>query len=486
MALPCRTVLPFVSRAGHGGRPSNVPLPRALAGLALGLLVLAAVPLSARAASGAERKPNVVLIVSDDHGYGDVGCYGKTNVDTPVLDSLARQGVRFTQFRVNPLCAPTRASLLTGQYSLECGMWRGPSENRSVEDGGRALKRGVRLLPQYLKEAGYATGLFGKWHLGSEAPNVPNERGFDAFFGFLGGAHRYRIPPAGARLLHNGKPAGEGGHTTDLFTEKAIAFIRQNKDRPFFCYVPYNAVHGPLWSAAGDTPSGKEEWLRTYEQRGIPFPRRDYCAILSHLDAGIGRILRTLSELGLEGNTLVLFLSDNGAMTDKFPGNNGPLRGAKGTAYEGGIRVPAIIRWPGVIPAACVSDQAAVHFDVFSTILDAVGVSVPTRNGGHPVHGVSLLQHLRSGGKEPLPDRYLFWDLFGKMAAVHGRWKLVGEIPNHHGKFAAAVPRIRQTQFELYDLATDLGETKNVAAEQPAVYQELKDRYIRWFVQATQ
>ncbi|MCI0460615.1 MAG: sulfatase-like hydrolase/transferase [Gemmataceae bacterium] len=472
MALPSRTIPDFA-----GG---------ALGRLVLGLLIAAAVPFSARTALGAERKPNVVLIVSDDHGYGDVGCYSKTNVDTPVLDGLARQGVRLTQFRVNPLCAPTRASLLTGQYSLECGMWRGPNDNRSAEAGGRALKRDVRLLPQYLKEAGYATGLFGKWHLGSIAPNVPNARGFDEFLGFLGGAHRYRVPPRGGKLLHNGKPAGAGGYTTDLFTEKAIAFIRQNQDRPFFCYVPYNAVHGPLWTAVGDQPSGKDEWLRRYEQRQVPFPRRDYGAVLSHLDASVGRLLRTLSELGLEGNTLVIFLSDNGAMTDKFPGNNGPLRGAKGTTYEGGIRVPAIMRWPAVIPPGWVSNQPAVHFDVFSTVLDAAGVAVPVRNGAHPVHGLSLLPHVRSGGKESLPDRYLFWDLFGKMAAVHGRWKLVGEIPNHHGKFAAAVPRIQQTQFELYDLATDLGETKNLAAEQPGVYQDLKDQYVRWFVRATQ
>ncbi|HXG09979.1 MAG TPA: sulfatase-like hydrolase/transferase [Gemmataceae bacterium] len=428
------------------------------------------------------RRPNVVLIVSDDHGYGDVGCYGKTDVDTPVIDELARKGVRFTRFRVNPLCAPTRASLLTGQYSLECGMWRGPSEQREDE---RALKREVRLLSQYLKEAGYATGIFGKWHLGYTAPNVPNERGFDEFFGFLGGAHRYDIRPKVGRLLHNDKPAEASGHTTDLFTSRAIDFIRRNKDRPFFCYVPYNAVHGPLWSGPGDRPSGKEEWLQKYEQRGIPFPRRDYAAVLSHMDDSIGQILRTLSELGLEEQTLVIFLSDNGAMTDKFPGNNGPLRGAKGTTYEGGIRVPCVVRWPGVIPAGWVSDQNAVHFDIFSTVLDAAGIPVPARNGTHPVHGVSLLPHLKSGGKVTLPDRYLFWDLFGKMAAVHGRWKLVGGIPNHHGKFAAAVPRIREAQFELYDLDADVGETRNLAAEQPVIYQDLKDRYLRWFIEAT-
>jgi arylsulfatase A-like enzyme len=261
--------------------------------------------------------------------------------------------------------------------------------------------------------------------------------------------------------------------------------MRKNKDRPFFCYVPYNAVHGPLWGAAGDRPSGMDEWLKKYESRGVPFPRRDYCAVLNHLDDSIGKLLRTLDELGLAKDTLVVFVSDNGAMTDKFPGNNGPLRGAKGTTYEGGIRVPALVRWPGVIPAGWASDADAVHFDVFSTVLDAAGITVPSRNGAHPVHGASLLPHLRSGGKVAVPERYLFWDLYGKMAAVHGRWKIVGEIGNHHGKFAAALPRIREAKFELYDLATDLGEKRNLAAEQPAVYQDLKDRYVRWFAEAT-
>jgi arylsulfatase A-like enzyme len=431
------------------------------------------------------RKPNVVLIVSDDHGYGDAGCYGKTDVETPAIDALAKDGVRFTRFRVNPLCGPTRASLMTGQYSVECGMWRGPSENRAVEDGGRVLKRDVRLLPQYLKDAGYATGMFGKWHLGYTAPNVPNDRGFDEFFGFLGGASRYTAPPKGGKQLHNGKPTAADGHTTDLFTDKAIAFIRANKDRPFFCYVPYNAVHGPLAGGAGDRPSGKAEWLAKYERKGVPFPRRDYCAVLGHMDDGVGRLLRTLGDLGLDRDTLVIFVSDNGAMTDKFPGNNGPLRGAKGTTYEGGIRVPAVVRWPGVIPAGKVSDADAAHFDLFATVLDAAGVPVPAANGTHPVRGVSLLPHLRSGGAKPLADRYLFWDLYGKMAAVHGRWKLVGEIPNHHGKFAAALPRIREVRFELYDLETDLGEKTNLAEKKPEVYRDLRDRYLNWFAEAT-
>ncbi|MGH7202623.1 MAG: sulfatase-like hydrolase/transferase [Planctomycetaceae bacterium] len=424
-------------------------------------------------------RPNVLLVVSDDQGYGDVGGRGETNVDTPVINAIAQNGVRFSQFRVNPLCAPTRASLLSGQYSLECGMWRGPSRDADPDDPqARRLRDDVKLLPQFLKDAGYATGLFGKWHLGYESPNRPNDRGFDEFVGFLGGSSRYRKANT---LLRNGEPFESDKHLTDLFTDEALAFIQKNRDRPFFCYVAYNAVHGPLWREEQPRPSGKEEWLRKYAERGIDFPRRDYCAVLNHLDHSVGRLLESLRALGLEENTLVIYVSDNGAITDKYPGDNGPLRGAKGSTYEGGIRVPAVMQWPGVIPAGTVSDANAVHFDIFSTVLAAAEVAVPERNGSHPVHGVSLIEHLKSGGKAPLPDRYLFWDLYGRMAALHADWKIVGEGQNHRGRFAEALPEIKQTEFELYRLSKDIAETQNVAAEHPEVYRDLKQRYVEWF-----
>lgn len=442
---------------------------------------LAASCLPAQDRGGPARRPNIVLIVSDDHGYGDAGCYGKTNVDTPTVDAIAAGGVRFTRFRVNPLCAPTRSSILSGLYSVECGMWRGPT--RKTDPGGdgttdRGLKKDVLLLPQYLKRAGYATGIFGKWHLGYESPNLPNDRGFDEFVGFLGGSGRYR---RNRELLHNGAALETDEHLTDLFTERAIAFIRAHRDRPFFCYLPYNAVHGPLWRSANPQPSGKEEWLKKYADRGIDFPRRDYCAILDHMDDSVGRVRGTLRELGLERNTLFIFVSDNGAMTDEYPGNNGPLRDAKGSTYEGGIRVPAVMQWPGVIPAGTVSQADAAHFDLFSTILDAAGVPAVAKNGDMPVRGTSLLPHLRSGGRTALPERYLFWDLYGRMAAVHGPWKIVANGPNHHGHFTKTIPVVEQTDFELFNLDRDLGEANNLAAENPEVYGRLKSRYVEWF-----
>jgi arylsulfatase A-like enzyme len=425
------------------------------------------------------RQPNILLVVNDDQGYGDASCFGSPDLRTPHFDALAAGGVRFTQFRVNPLCAPTRASLLSGLSSLEAGMWRGPSQREEID---RALRPGVKLLPQYLKEAGYATGIFGKWHLGYKSPDLPNERGFDEFVGFLGGAHPYQAR-RNSRLLKNTEPYATDKHLTDLFADSAEEFIRRHADRPFFCYVPFNAVHGPLRSDDRPADSAKPEWLAKYEQ--LEPRRRDYCAVLSHADDRLGRLLALLRELKLDRDTLVICHSDNGAMTDKYPGNNGPLRGAKGMTYEGGIRVPAAVAWPGTIPPASASSADAAHFDIFATVLDAAGVAPRNTNGRHTVSGVSLLEHMKSGGKSPLADRYLFWDLYGKMAALHGNWKIVATIDNHHGKWDQALSTIEKTKFELYNLATDIGEKHDLADQQPEIYRDLKARYVAWFRGAT-
>jgi arylsulfatase A-like enzyme len=456
--------------------------------LPVSFLIVAAFgwPRGAAGAEPASRRPNIVLIVSDDHGYGDCTAYSDTDLQTPTIDGIARDGVRFTQFRVNPLCAPTRASLMTGLHSLEAGMWRGPGAGDRAEPAGgwpanaRRLRDNLVILPQLLKGAGYATGMFGKWHLGEDPANVPNARGFDEFVGFLGGAHPYKLG-RNARILHNGKPLDAAGkHTTDLFADHAIAFIHANKDRPLFCYLPFNAVHGPLRSADRDADSGKPEWLSYYEKRGVPQPRRDYCAVMTHADGRIGDVLKALRELDLESSTLVIFTSDNGGILHDYPSNNGPLRGGKGQVYEGGIRVPAAMKWPGVIPPGTVSSAGAAAFDIFSTVLAAADVPVPAKNGDYAVRGVSLLPHVRSGGRDPLPDRYLFWDLYGQCGAARGPWKLVGEISNHHGHFGPAADEAEKARFALYNLEQDLGEKDDVSAQFPEIYQDLKDRHVRW------
>src|SRR4051794_6872706 len=377
--------------------------------IALAVAVLCGPPAADGAGQG-PRRPNILLIVSDDQGYGDSTGYWDTDLQTPTIDGIGRNGVRFTRFRVNPLCAPTRASFMTGLYSLEAGMWRGPGAgDRAEPEGGwpgnaRRIRDNIVMLPQLLKGAGYATGMFGKWHLGEDPKNVPNARGFDEFVGFLGGSHPYRLG-RNSRILHDGKTLDAAGkHTTDLFADHAIAFIKAHKDAPFFCYLPFNAVHGPLRSPDRDADSGKPEWLSYYEKRGVPQPRRDYCAVMTHADGRIGDVLKALRELELESSTLVIFTSDNGGILHDYPSNNGPLRGGKGQAYEGGIRVPAAMKWPGVIPPGTVSSAGAAAFDIFSTVLAAADVAVPPKNGDYAVRGVSLLPHARSGGRDPLPD----------------------------------------------------------------------------------
>ena len=455
----------------------------------LGLILLAVSIGWASAATAAQRPPNIVLIVADDMGYGDSSAYGPSDLQTPVMEQIARQGIRFTRFRVNPLCAPTRASIMTGLESLACGMWRGPGNaergpepNGGWPDDARRIRDDILLLPQRLQQAGYATGMFGKWHLGYDVKNQPNARGFDQFIGFLGGSHPYWLG-RNSRIVRDGQPMVADGHTTDLFADAAIAFIRANRQRPFFCYLPFNAVHGPLRSADRDADSGKPEWLARYAKAGVDQPRRDYCAVMSHADDRAGDVLQTLRELDLEAETLVIYLSDNGGILDKYPSDNGPLRGGKGTTYEGGLRVPAVMQWPAAIPSGSISHADAAHFDLFSTILDAAGVAVPQRNGDHSVQGVSLVPLLRSGGKASLPDRYLFWDLYGDCGALHGRWKLVGEIANHHGRFDAAARDAAAATFALYDLDEDIGEQYDLREQQPRIYEDLKSRHLDWLRQ---
>lgn len=465
-------------------------MPTRLITLLLGVAFTAALPAAADNSPAQAARPNIVLIITDDMGYGDCTSFWNTDLQTPFMDEIARNGIRFTQFRVNPLCSPTRSSVMTGLYSLENGMWRGPGEAaRNEPPGGwpvneRRIKDDIVMLPQLLKKAGYVTGAFGKWHLGYDPKNHPHARGFDQFFGFLGGAHPYWLA-ANSRVEDDTGAIVKAGHTTDQFADHAIAFIRANanQEKPFFCYLPFNAVHGPMHREAAPRDSAKPEWLEFYAQRGVAQPRRDYCAVMTHADSRIGDVLKTLRDLGIEKNTLVICHSDNGGILHDYPSNNGPLRGGKGDTYEGGIRVPAMMMWPGVIPAGTLSKADAAHFDVFATALDAAGVAVPETNGRWTVHGVSLLPHAKSQARTPLPDRYLFWDLYGDCGALHGKWKLVGQIENHQGDFQRAAADAEKTAFELYDLDEDIAEKNNLAAEFPDIYADLKRRHLEWLRQ---
>jgi arylsulfatase A-like enzyme len=436
-------------------------------------------------------KPNIVLIVADDLGYGDVNPYWpQTNAQTPVLDNFASQAVRFTDFNISPLCAPSRAAVLTGIPSMENGMWRGPSEGKSeVDDPGfRGVDSDIAMLPQMLKDNGYTTGLVGKWHLGYTSPNIPNDRGFDEFVGFLNGSSPYDYAGAKKHMMHNKQPYDkEFKDTTDLFTDEARRFIQENKDRPFFLDLSYNAVHGPLWSEDRPKFSAQPEWLAKYDGMGLDNARKDYVATISHMDDSIGKVLDTLKEYGLEKNTLVIFLSDNGAclMTGEtegmYPGNNGPFRGGKGNTYNGGFVTALMMRYPDVIPAGGVSDSTVMGTDLLPTILEAAKLPVPKENGGIALKGSSLMQVAKSGGKTKLPDRPYFIELTGNVGLHEGDWKLVGGLPSPRGDYSKLVTQLESYRFELYNLKDDIGETHDVSAQFPDIANKLKAETVMYF-----
>ena len=431
--------------------------------------------------------PNILFIVSDDHGWGDLPSnWDDTEVRLPTLDALARSGVRFPNYHTVPLCGPSRACMFTGQYSTENGMWRGPGSQPLGSPGYRGIKRDVKMLSEYLSEAGYATGAFGKWHLGSLEGEVPNDRGFDEFHGFLGGAHPYWISGSRSKIMHNREhdPLAKG-HATELFTQWAEDFIRENagKESPFFCYLAYNAVHGPLRVEKSKPASAPEAWVKKALDRGVSFLRSDYVAILEHMDHNIGQLVSVLDELGVAENTLIVFVSDNGGCTmeegaagGRFPGNNGPLRGGKATTYQGGLNVPFLVNWKGKIPqSGLVSDSHVMHCDIFSSLLDAAGLTVPESNGKNPVRGMSLLPHMLSDGKTSVPERAMIFELWGNIGVRRGDYKLWASVGRDYSPdWDALAAEISQKDLELFDLQRDVAETKDLRTEHPEMYASLK------------
>jgi arylsulfatase A-like enzyme len=402
----------------------------------------------------AQVKPNVLVILVDDLGYGDLSSYGATDLKSPNIDKLIAAGMRFDNFYANcPVCSPTRASLLTGRYPDLVGV---PGVIRThIRDNWGYLFPQAVLLPQMLKRAGYHTGIVGKWHLGLASPNLPNERGFDHFHGFLGDMmdDYYNHRRHGFNYMRlNNREIDPQGHATDLFTQWAIDYLRersQKKDQPFLLYLAYNAPHAPI--------QPPQEWLERVKQRqiGISEKRAKLVALIEHLDAGIGKVLDALKETGLSNNTLVIFTSDNGG--DLGAGaTNGPLRAGKGNMYEGGIREPMCAVWPGKIASGSHSDRVALTMDLFATVCEAARVRIE-----HEIDGRSILPTL-TGKEQPEDNRTLFWvrreggGQYGGRAyyaARQGDFKLLQNSPFE--------------PMELYNLKDDPKEQKPLGRKHP-------------------
>ena len=333
------------------------------------------------------------------------------------------------------------------------------------------------------------TGAFGKWHMGSLEGEVPNDRGFDQFRGFLAGAHPYWITPERSKFMHNRQPdRGSKGHATELFTGWAEEFIRESaaKEAPFFCYLAYNAVHGPLRIDKSKPASAPEEWVNKALERGVSFLRSDYVAILEQMDHNIGRLVDLLDELDVAENTLIVFVSDNGGCTmnegtagGRFPGNNGPLRGGKATTYQGGLNVPMLMNWKGRLPQGMVSADQVMHCDIFATLLDAATIPVPKMNGKNPVRGMSLMPHMLSAGKETIPERTMIFELWGNVGVRKGDYKLWSQVSRDHSpNWDALVAELEHTDLALFDLGKDVAEGKDLRTELPEVYASLKSELI--------
>jgi arylsulfatase A-like enzyme len=345
-------------------------------------------------------KPNIVMILVDDLGYGDLSSYGATDLKTPNIDALVAGGIRFDNFYANcPVCSPTRASLLTGRYPDLVGV-PGVIRTHITNSWGHMAPQAV-LLPKLLKPAGYRTAIVGKWHLGLASPNTPNERGFDHFHGFLGDMmddyYKHRRHENNYMRLNN-EEIDPDGHATDLFTQWATDYIKQRakSDQPFFLYLAYNAPHTPIQPPV--------DWIERVKARepGISDKRAKLVALIEHLDDGIGKVIALLKDCGMSDNTLVIFTSDNGGQLN-VGANNGPLRAGKQDMYEGGIRVPMCAVWPGKIKPGSRSERTALTMHLFPTICEAAGANIDQQ-----IDGRSILPTLL-GRSQPAEDRFLFW-----------------------------------------------------------------------------
>ena len=436
-------------------------------------------------------QPNFIILLADDLGYGELGCQGNLEIPTPHIDSLATEGIRFTQAYVTaPNCSPSRAGLLTGRIPTRFGYEFNPIGARN-EDPGTGLPAGEITLAEALHDVGYTTGLIGKWHLGGAADYHPHRHGFDEFFGFMHEGHYFVPPPyegvttmlrrralpgnakgswVGGKLIysthmgHNepdydannpivrgGQPVVEDSYLTDAFTREAVSFIDRHADKPFFLYLAYNAVHSPL--------QGADAYMNRFEHIE-DVHRRIFAAMLANLDESVGEVLEAVRQNNLDDRTLIVFLSDNGGPTRELTSSNAPLRGEKGSMYEGGLRVPFIMRWQDRLPAGAIDDRMVASVDLFPTIASICGAGTPDG-----LDGTNLMPYLTGDNDAPPHDSF-FWRQGGRTAIRKGDWKLVDMT------WSASVQ-----EWELYNIASDIEESNNLAASEPERVKELADAW---------
>jgi arylsulfatase A-like enzyme len=431
-----------------------------------GVALLSALGGNQCATGQAPRRPNVVIILADDLGYGDLSIHGSRDVATPHIDSIAREGVRCTSGYVSaPYCSPSRAGLLTGRYQQRFGHEFNP-QLLARGGKGQGLAPSEVTIAARLKAAGYATGLLGKWHQGEEDKFHPLNRGFTEFFGFLPGAHPYlRSDDKTWGPIYRGRQKVElDGYLTDVLAREAVAFIDRHCKEPFFLYLAFNAVHTPM-----EVP---ETVLKQFNRIKDP-KRRIHLAMTAALDTAVGKVLAKLRATGVEENTLVCFLSDNGGPTTKFAPNassNGPLRGSKGDTWEGGIRVPFFVRWKGRLPAGKIYDPPVIALDIHATALAAAGIPIKP---AWKLDGVNLLPFLK-GDNAAAPHAALFWRFGEQMAIRAGDWKLVR--PDLSAKEFGQIAE----KPMLFNLRTDVGEKHDLAGKHPEKVKVLMGKWQAW------
>ncbi|MGI8605289.1 MAG: sulfatase family protein [Verrucomicrobiales bacterium] len=406
----------------------------------------------ASAIAGESRRPNVLVFLCDDTGWGEIGFQGNTEIPTPHIDSIAKNGVRFVQGYVSgPYCSPTRAGLLTGRYQTRFG-----HEFNNAAAGKHGLSLDEKTMAERLKPLGYATCAVGKWHLGVAPEYRPTKRGFDEFYGTLANTPFFRPRNfVDSRVSNEVQEVNEPNfYTTNAYGDRAVDWLDKQKDRPWFLYMAFNAQHAPL--------EAPQKYLDRFEKISDP-KRRTFAAMMSAMDDATGKILAKVRALGQEEHTVIFFLSDNGGPTRSTTSKNGPLRGFKATTWEGGVRVPFAAQWKGKLPAGKTYEQPVIQLDILPTALAAAGATV---DSAWKLDGVNLLP-LLLGEKSAKPHETLYWRFGDQWAIRHGDWKLVS------GREGGAEPW-------LINLAEDTSESKNLGLEQPGKAKELKALWDKW------